>query len=100
MFRCLGQSSLCKMRACGVLLCILCVQTEASDLQDLLRKALDEYVPPVPTDPVVPQNTPAGHHNQPKNAREGRQIHSADPGALMYLPIGGSGNIRWRVVIK
>ena len=28
------------------------------------------------------------------SAREGRQVHSADPGALMYLPLGGSKSVR------
>ena len=32
------------------------------------------------------------------DGRSGRQIQSADPGAIMYLPIGGSGNIRLNVI--
>ena len=28
------------------------------------------------------------------SGREGRQVHSADPGALMYLPLGGSKSVR------
>ena len=32
--------------------------------------------------------------NQASSTREGRQIHSADPGALMYLPLGGSKSVR------
>jgi len=28
------------------------------------------------------------------SAREGRQVHSADPGALMYLPLGESKSVR------
>ena len=27
--------------------------------------------------------------------REGKQVHSADPGALMYLPLGGSKSVRY-----
>ena len=76
------------------MLCMLCAQAQASDLQELLRNALDEYVPPVPAVPVVPV-VAAVHHQQHQSVRNGRQIQSADPGALMYLPIGGSGNIRW-----
>ena len=29
-----------------------------------------------------------------QEGRRGRQVQSADPGALMYLPLGGAGNIR------
>ena len=88
------------MRAGVALLCMLCAQAQASDLQELLRNALDEYVPPVPAVPVVPAvpavpAVPVVHHQQHQSVRNGRQIQSADPGALMYLPIGGSGNIRW-----
>jgi len=37
----------------------------------------------------------AKYKNQvPSSAREGRQVHSADPGALMYLPLGGSKSVR------
>ena len=37
----------------------------------------------------------AKHKNQvPSSAREGRQVQSADPGALMYLPLGGSKSVR------
>ena len=32
--------------------------------------------------------------SQNPQGREGRQIHSADPGALMYLPLGGSKSVR------
>ena len=81
------------MRAGVALLCILCAQAQASDLQELLRNALDEYVPPVPAEPPV--HVVPAVHQQHQSVRNGRQIQSADPGALMYLPIGGSGNIRW-----
>ena len=37
----------------------------------------------------------AKHKNQvPSPARNGRQLQSADPGALMYLPLGGSKSVR------
>ena len=40
------------------------------------------------------KNQPQGKKNQVSSTREGRQIHSADPGALMYLPLGGSKSVR------
>ena len=79
----------CSMRVLLLVLFLsyICTQCQANNLEDLLRKALDDHLPlKQPEHPVPKQLT----------SRNGRQIHSADPGALMYLPIGGSGNIRYR----
>ena len=49
-----------------------------SQLESLLLAALDKHLP-------------AG---QAGGGRERRQVQSAQPGALMYLPIGGNSNVR------
>lgn len=46
------------------------------ELRSLLDKALEDHLP---------------RRHQRRNVR---QVKSADPGALMYLPIGGAGNVR------
>ena len=51
-------------------------------LKQLLVTALDKHLP----EPRRVADQDVG--------RSGRQIQSADPGAIMHLPIGGSGNIR------
>ena len=51
-------------------------------LKLLLESELDKYIPP-----VAPRKVE-------NNSREKRQVQSADPGAIMYLPVGGSGNVR------
>ena len=53
---------------------------DTKHLRSVLEAALDQH---------VPVNV---HHS-----REGRQLQSADPGAIMYLPIGGGGNVRYTV---
>ena len=40
------------------------------------------------------KDQPQAKENHASSTREGRQIHSADPGALMYLPLGGSKSVR------
>ena len=40
------------------------------------------------------KDQPEAKENHASSTREGRQIHSADPGALMYLPLGGSKSVR------
>ena len=52
-------------------------------LKALLMSALDTYIP-----------EPPRYKKAENNTREKRQVQSADPGAIMYLPIGGSGNVR------
>ena len=54
---------------------------DTKHLRSVLEAALDQH---------VPVNV---HHS-----REGRQLQSADPGAIMYLPIGGGGNVRYYTV--
>merc|ERR1711892_457729 len=54
----------------------------------MLRQALDKHLP------VKAAEQHKVKISLKQKMRNGRQIHSADPGALMYLPIGGSGNIR------
>ena len=49
-----------------------------SQLESLLMAALDKHLP-------------AG---QTGGGRERRQVESAEPGAVMYLPLGGSSNVR------
>ena len=51
-------------------------------LRQLLVTALDKHLP-----------EPRRGADQ-DDVRSGKQIQSADPGAIMFLPIGGSGNIR------
>ena len=53
-------------------------------LKQLLQDALDQHLP----EPKEKLN------RSTRDTRNGRQIQSADPGAIMYLPIGGGGNIR------
>ena len=40
------------------------------------------------------KDQPEAKENHASSSREGRQIQSADPGALMYLPLGGSKSVR------
>ena len=40
------------------------------------------------------KDQPQAKENHASSSREGRQIQSADPGALMYLPLGGSKSVR------
>ena len=61
------------------------------DLKQLLLSALDKYVPQRPSAHINTVNISPVR----KNLRNKRQLQSADPGAIMYLPIGGSGNIRY-----
>ena len=61
-----------------------------SDLKQLLLSALDKYVPQRPA-----HINPVKKTSQMENIRNKRQLPSADPGAIMYLPVGGSGNIRY-----
>ena len=49
-----------------------------SQLESLLLAALDKHLPT----------------GQAGAGRERRQVQSAQPGALMYLPIGGNSNFR------
>ena len=86
-----------------VIWCFLFASCQGNRLKDLLRKALDDHIP------TNTKNQNAGNPNTENqdtsnpNVRTGKQIHSADPGALMYLPIGGSGNIRydyWLVTVR
>ena len=60
---------------------------DTNRLRSLLEAALDEHVPAAP---------PRPRHHQPSHhrTREGRQLQSAEPGAIMYLNIGGGGNVR------
>ena len=53
-----------------------------AELNSILKESLDKYVPNRKTILAM------------ENKRQRRQIQSAEPGAIMYLPIGGSGNIR------
>ena len=67
---------------------------DSKQLRALLEAALDKHVPAIP--PY--QRHPLHHHKrQPlyhHRTREGRQLQSAEPGAIMYLNIGGGGNVR------
>ena len=67
---------------------------ETNQLRALLEAALDKHVPAIPP----PQRHALHHHKiQPlrhHRTREGRQLQSAEPGAIMYLNIGGGGNVR------
>ena len=54
-------------------------------MRKLLISALNKH---------LPQPQQRIHDYDDNDKRAGRQIQSADPGAIMYLPIGGSGNIR------
>ena len=49
-----------------------------SQLESLLVAALDKHLP----------------SGRAEGGRERRQVQSAEQGALMYLPIGGAGNVR------
>ena len=82
-----------------IIVCFLFASCQADRLKDLLRKALDDHIPVVNTENKKAENLNSSN----PNVRTGKQIHSADPGALMYLPIGGSGNIRydyWLVTVR
>merc|ERR1712217_78418 len=57
-------------------------------LKSVLESALDRHLPP------QSPPTPLRQQQQQPGGREGRQLQSADPGAIMYLPIGGGGNVR------
>ena len=49
-----------------------------SQLESLLVAALDKHLP----------------GGQVGGGRERRQVQSAEPGAVMYLPLGGNSNVR------
>ena len=61
-------------------------------LRPLLEAALDKHVPAQQQQHHHQQQDP--HHQGHHRTREGRQIQSAEPGAIMYLNIGGGGNVR------
>ena len=67
---------------------------DTKQLRALLEAALDKHVPAIPPH----QGHPLHHHKrQPlyhHRTREGRQLQSAEPGAIMYLNIGGGGDVR------
>ena len=63
-------------------------------LRSLLEAALDKHVPAIPQEQLHPHQQRDPHHQGHHRTREGRQIQSADPGAIMYLNIGGGGNVR------
>ena len=64
---------------------------ETKQLRSLLEAALDEHLPAIPH----LQRKPQYDHR----TRDGRQIQSAEPGAIMYLNIGGGGNVRLYLTI-
>ena len=59
---------------------------DTNQLRSLLEAALDKHLPAIPH----LQRQPLYHHR----TREGRQLQSAEPGAIMYLNVGGGGNVR------
>ena len=67
---------------------------DTKQLRALLEAALDKHVPAIPPHQTHPlhhyKRQPLYHHR----TREGRQLQSAEPGAIMYLNIGGGGNVR------
>ena len=70
---------------------------DTKQLRSLLEAALDKHVPAIPH---IPQQQQHPHHQGHHRTREGRQIQSADPGAIMYLNIGGGGNVRLTLILS
>ena len=60
---------------CDTFTASLLMGSQRSQLKSLLEAALEKHLP-------------AG------KTRERRQVESAEPGAVMYLPLGGANNIR------
>ena len=70
---------------------------DTKQLRSILEAALDKHVPAIPH---TPQQRQHPHHQGHHRTREGRQIQSADPGAIMYLNIGGGGNVRLTLILS
>jgi len=60
-----------------------------------LEHALNSYLPiKHKQEHILNRRTEGNQGRQLNQARQGRQIQSADGGATMYLPLGGQGHVR------